>query len=305
VAYYLGIDGGGSKTKCVIGDETTILGSAAAGPSNITRIGEARARESLQQAIREACVAAKITPEQITSACFGAAGAARKEVAGAMRKFAAELIPGKIQIVGDMEIALQAAFSEGPGVIVIAGTGSIAFGRNQQGETMRAGGWGYAISDEGSAHWIGRQAVIALLRSADEVQENAANTSALLTELKRIWNVTSLEQLASAANATSDFADLFPAVVSAAGASDELAQRILQQATAELARLALIVVKKLFPEKISSTPMAMVGGVFRHSHKMQESFTALVSAENLNVALQREIVEPVNGALQLARRAAK
>jgi glucosamine kinase len=300
VAYYLGIDGGGSKTKCIAGADTTILGSAVTGPSNITRVGEARARESIHQAITQACAAAKITPQQIVSACIGAAGAARKEVAEAVRKFAAELIPGKIKIVGDMEIALQAAFGIGPGVIVIAGTGSIAFGRNEQGQTARAGGWGYAISDEGSAHWIARQAVIALLRAADEANGFPTN-SALLQELKRASNVNSLEQLASAANATQDFAGLFPAVVNAAEGSDQQARQILQQAASELARLAQIVMRKLYPAKNSSVSMAMVGGVFRHALKVRESFAAQVYSENTNVVLNREVIEPIQGALQLAR----
>jgi glucosamine kinase len=312
VAYYLGIDGGGSKTKCVIGDETTTLASVIAGPSNITRIGEARARESLHQAILEACGAAKITPQQITGACIGAAGAARKEVAGAVRRFTSELIPGKIAVVGDMEIALHAAFGEGPGIIVIAGTGSIAFGRNSQGRTARAGGWGFAVSDEGSAHWIGCQAVMALLRAADEsddkpgIRRKSAGSPCstdfpLFQELKRVCNVDSLEQLASVANSTTDFAVLFPAIVSAADASDAVAQEVLQVAGAELARLAQLVARKLFQATDSPVPMAMVGGVFRHASRVRESFITLIGGQNSNVVLNREVVEPVLGALQLAR----
>ena len=72
------------------------------------------------------------------------------------RDIVAEILPTPIEVVGDMLIALEAAFDSGPGVIVIAGTGSIAYGRNRQGTTVRAGGWGFAIGDEGSAHWIGR-----------------------------------------------------------------------------------------------------------------------------------------------------
>ncbi len=155
MAYYLGIDGGGSKTICVVGDESSLLATVTAGGSNITRVGEAGARETLQQAIREACLAAKINPQQVLRACIGAAGAGREEIASTVRKIVAEIIPGEIEVVGDMEIALAAAFGKGPGVIVIAGTGSIVFGRDAQGKVARAGGWGFAISDEGSAHWIG------------------------------------------------------------------------------------------------------------------------------------------------------
>ena len=168
MAYYLGIDGGGSKTTCAVGDETSLLAMAVAGPSNITRVGEVRARESLHQAIRQACAEAKIDPRQLSRACVGAAGAGRKEIASVVRKIVAEVIPGAVEVVGDMQIALQAALGTGPGVIVIAGTGSIAYGRDAQGKTARAGGWGFAISDEGSAHWIGRAAVGSVLRAVDE-----------------------------------------------------------------------------------------------------------------------------------------
>ena len=211
MAYYLGIDGGGSKTTCVVGDESSLLAAVTSGGSNITRVGEAGAREALQQAIREACLAARINPQQVFCTCIGAAGAGRAEIASTVRKIVAEIIPGEIEVVGDMEIALAAAFGKGPGVIVIAGTGSIVFGRDAQGKVARAGGWGFAISDEGSAHWIGLAAARAVLRAADEVGEDQAERDRswparrLFSELKMAWSLDSLPQLARAANARPGF----------------------------------------------------------------------------------------------------
>ena len=161
VAIYLGIDGGGSKTSCLIGDETSVLGTGTGGASNVVRVGEAQARESLASAIRQACTVANLNPSQISSVCVGLAGAARTEISELVKRIVSELVPGKVKVVGDNVIALEAAFGGGPGVIVIAGTGSIAYGRNREGQTARAGGWGFAISDEGSGHWIGRTAVAA------------------------------------------------------------------------------------------------------------------------------------------------
>ena len=157
--YYLGIDGGGTKTTCAVGDETQLLATAIAGPSNIVRVGETQTRESLQQSVRQACAAAGISAAQVSRSCVGGSGAARPELASIVRGILAEILSSPIDVVGDMQIALEAAFDNGPGVIVIAGTGSIAFGRDRQGKTIRAGGWGFAIGDEGSAHWIGRSAV--------------------------------------------------------------------------------------------------------------------------------------------------
>jgi glucosamine kinase len=316
VAYYLGIDGGGSKTTCVVGDDTSLLATATTGPSNVTRVGEERARESMHTAIHQACAAAKIAPEQLRRSCIGAAGAGREEIAGVVRRIVAEVIPQGVEVVGDMQIALQAAFGAGPGVIVIAGTGSIAYGRNAQGRSARAGGWGFAISDEGSAHWIGRRAVVALLRAADSnlveqnlvdpnlVEQSSPALSGLRREIQAAWNLESLEKLARTANSNPDFAALLPAVAAAAEAGDDLAQQVLIQAAEELARLADLVLRRLFPEQTagSAVSMAMAGGVFRHVSMVRERFFNLVRTAHSQVALNDEVVEPVQGALQMARR---
>ena len=305
MAYFLGIDGGGSKTTCAVGDEVSLLATVTAGPSNITRVGEARARESLQAAIGQACAAAGIEPRQLQRACIGAAGAGRKEIAGVVHQIVAAIIPAEIRVVGDMAIALEAAFGPGPGVIVIAGTGSIAYGRDAHGATARAGGWGFAISDEGSAHWIGRTAIATLLRAADQADENSqgAQPSLLFRELQAAWKLDSLEQLARTANSTSDFAALLPVVLAAAENGDAVAQQVLRQAAAELARLAKIIVHRLFSDSaVSAVPMAMAGGVFRHALKVRELFYNDVRAAHSNVVLKGDVIEPVHGALQMARR---
>lgn len=302
MAYYLGIDGGGSKTTCVVGDESSVLAIAVSGPSNITRVGEARARESLHEAIRQACAAAKIDSRQLKRACIGAAGAGRKEIASIVHKMVAEVISAGIEVVGDMEIALQAALGDEPGVIVIAGTGSIAYGRDAHGKIARAGGWGFAVSDEGSAHWIGREAVAAVLRAADRSSaDQNAQESSLFCELREIWKLDSLEQLARTANSNPDFAALLPGVLNAANRGDAIAQNILTQAGRELAQLAVSVLQRLFPERDGAVPMAMVGGVFRHAPMIRELFYNEVSRVYPQIVLNPKVVEPVHGALQMAR----
>jgi N-acetylglucosamine kinase-like BadF-type ATPase len=310
VAYYLGIDGGGSKTTCAVGDEVSILGSAVTGPSNIIRVGEVRARESLHQAIRQACAAAKIDPRQLHRACVGVAGVASEDVANAVRKLIAEVIPAEIEVVGDMQIALQAALGAEPGVVVIAGTGSIAYGRDAQGKTARAGGWGFAISDEGSAHWIGRTAVSSLLRAADVSGDDrvARYVSPLFREVKSIWKVESVDQVARTANTNPDFAILLPAVVTAADAGDEVARKVLIQAGGELADLAAIVVRLLFPVGIlcdrGAIPLALVGGVFRYARLARETFCDALSKLDPRLQVNPKVIEPVAGALQIARKLA-
>jgi N-acetylglucosamine kinase-like BadF-type ATPase len=310
VAYFLGVDGGGSKTSCAVGDEASLLATVTAGPSNITRVGADRAREALHRVIREACAAAQIDPRQVERACIGVAGVGREEIAETIRKFIAEIIPGEIEVMGDMQIALAAAFGADPGVVVIAGTGSIAYGRNAQGRAARAGGWGFAISDEGSAHWIGRAAVSSLLRALDQETdpgkdtEGSAETLPLLREMKAVWNLHSLDEFLRTANSKLDFAALFPAILHTAEAGDALARRVLTQAGGELAQLAAIVVRRLFAEGNSSVgriPLAMAGGVFRHSTLVREVFGREVRKLDSRVEIGGQVIDPVNGALWMAR----
>lgn len=310
MAYYLGIDGGGSKTSCAVGDDSSLLAVVTAGPSNIIRVGEERARESVRQAVRDACAAAKINPTQVERACIGVAGAGREEIESAIRKITAEVISGKIEVVGDMQIALEAALGPGPGVIVIAGTGSIAYGRDRQGRTARAGGWGFAISDEGSAHWIGRTTVSNLLRAIDKTRDQEKDNQVptevlpLFHKLKAAWKLDSLNEFLRAANSGPDFAALFPAILSAADCGDALATRVLEQAGRELAQLAGIVVRRLFPGQ-TDIPLAMAGGVFRHAALVREMFCNEVSEVDSGLRVNTEIVEPVLGALQMARAAGR
>ena len=310
MAYYLGVDGGGSKTMCAVGDESSLLATVTAGPSNITRVGPTRARQALHVAIRQACAHAKIAPQQVQRACIGVAGAGREEIAGVVRKIVAEMIAGEIDVVGDMQIALAAAFGAGPGVIVVAGTGSIAYGRDGQGRTARAGGWGFAISDEGSAHWIGRSALSALLRTIDRGSDQSKDaratveTTPLFREMAAAWELHSLDELVRAANSNFDFAKLFPAILTAAEAGDALAPPVLAQAGRELAQLAGIVVRRLFPEDNGGLPglsLAMAGGVFRHSSGVRECFGHEVRKLEPHLELNSQVVEPVAGALQMAR----
>jgi glucosamine kinase len=300
VAIYLGIDGGGSKTSCLIGDETTVLGTGTAGGSNLIRAGEAQARESLASALRQACTVANLKPAQITRACVGLAGAARPEISELARQIVSELVPGEIQIVGDMVIALEAAFGSGPGVIVIAGTGSIAYGRNREGQIARAGGWGFAISDEGSGHWIGRAAAAAALRGWDE---NNGETVPLLDSLIKSWRLETREQLVLAANATPslDFAALFPSVLALADSGDRVSCDVLTQAGGQLANLAGIVVRRLFTNS-GPVPVAMSGGVFASSALVRQVFYNGLHSGHPDVVLNPNVIEPVRGALELARK---
>jgi glucosamine kinase len=301
VEYFLGIDGGGSKTSCVVGDENSVLGNGVSGASNIIRAGEQSARHALHEAIRQSCAAAKIDPSQIKRTCAGLAGAGRPEVSETAQHLIAEIIPGEIEIIGDMEIALEAAFGNDAGVLVTSGTGSIAYGRNASGQTARAGGWGFAISDEGSGYWIGKKAVAIAVREGEQTQDTC-----LLKAIAKFWGANSHEQVVMKANATPapDFAVLFPVVLQAAEKQNKQAREVLNEAAKELVVLAEDVINQIFPDT-DSVPVAMSGGVFAHSSQVREVFYNRLSKERRNVRLIEDVIEPVQGALQRARRNAR
>ena len=302
--HYLGIDGGGTKTTCAVGDENRLIAAATSGPSNVVRVGEAQARESLHRVVQQACAASGITTQQVMHTCIGGSGAARPELAAIVRGILAEILPTPIDVVGDMEIALQAAFDDAPGVIVIAGTGSIAYGRDKMGKTLRAGGWGFEIGDEGSAHWIGRAAVSAVLWASDRDGDDKVASSPLAKGLFKAWGVSSLSDLARAANSVPgpDFAVLFRAV---AASEDELAREVLGKAGRELADVAAVVIRRLFCEDDQgSVPVAMIGGVFRHAALVREAFYNELQTVAPDARVMPQVVEPVEGALRMARKAA-
>ncbi len=310
MAYYLGIDGGGTKTRCVLGGENSVLAQAVCGGSNVVRLGEARAREALHAAIRQVCAAARISPHEICAICIGASGAGREEIAGKIRAMVIELDPqlssARIQVVGDTVIALEAAFGSGPGVITIAGTGSIALGRDAEGHTARAGGWGFAVSDEGSGQWIGRQAVSAVLRARDQQQEMAPAVGALAAGILEAWNLPDFEALVVFANSTPapEFPRLFPVVLRAAEQGDRVAGELLVRAGTELAALAAMVLTRIAPRP-PYVPVATTGSVFRQSAEVRRVFYNQLNKSYPGIELREDLVDPVMGALALARAAGR
>jgi N-acetylglucosamine kinase-like BadF-type ATPase len=304
MAYYLGIDGGGTKTRCLLADETTVLATSMTGGCSVIRQGEEQAREALHTAICQVCATAKVSPDRIRATCVGVTGAARPEIAAKIRGIVAELIPGaaltKIEIVGDTLIALEAAFGAAAGIITIAGTGSIAYGRNAAGSTARAGGWGFAISDEGSGLWIGRRAIGALLRAHDQGRQ-----STLGGMIFQAWRINSMDELVQQANSTPppDFPRLFAAVLKAASDGDTVAGDLLTEAGTKLADLVAIVIRRLASDATGNIPpVATTGSVFRQSPDVRRVFYNRLRADFPGIDVRQDIADPVDGALARARR---
>lgn len=234
---YLGIDGGGSKTTFLLVDEYyNEICHIQTGPSNQVSVGAEAAREAVARGISQ-------LTEQPNIVCGGFAGAGRPESVAFYRELLQSLIPGaQVIIESDAFIASIGAIGIDPGVLLIAGTGSIVIGRDKDRSIFRVGGWGPHFGDEGSGFWIGREAVRAALRSIDtrDPAEEFANRVAAHLGLKSISDVVGA--WARGDVGVPEIAGLFPDVASTYPA--EPAKQILTEAASHLRSLVEIACKR-------------------------------------------------------------
>ena len=234
--YVLGLDGGGTKTECVLMDESRrVVTSSRGGPSNPMRVGFGGALAAVCEAARTAIASAKISTEAVVSLCAGLAGTAYPESGRKMRLLLEEEFPGKlVRVCTDMELTLE-AIGDGAAIVLIAGTGSAAVGRDAQGHTARVGGHGYLLGDEGSAYHVGQRAVLDALRHFERTGADTPMGKKILSDI----GATAWADLQSRAYAAPDevFPRLFPTVLQAADAGDARAHSLLDDCAAALAEL--------------------------------------------------------------------
>ena len=268
---YLGVDGGQSATKVAIGDENgRVLGRGTAGPCN--HVGAEQGRAKLEGAIRvsvtEALQQADLEADDFhfRGACCGMSGGPADKK-GILRKL---LDAEQIEVTTDAHIALWGGTAGRPGVVVIAGTGSIALAEDARGETARAGGWGYVFGDEGGGFDLVRRA----LRAALKAEEGWGPETSLRRKLLKACNAPSANDLMHWFYTDEwprpRIAALAPLANEAAEEGDAEAQRILGEAGKALAELALAVKLQLFPAP-QRPPVVMVGGLFQ-SPGLRERF---------------------------------
>lgn len=297
---FLGVDGGQSGTTALIGDESgRVLGVGRAGPCNHARAGQGRDRflAALRGSVDAASREAGLREIVFESASFGFSGgpadkdALTREVVQA-RQYA---------ITHDAAIALTGATAGEPGVIAIAGTGSIAFGRNARGKTARAGGWGFIFGDEGSAFDLVRQALRAVMRHAEGWGPATSLTDLLLSATESANAEDLLHRFYSDEFPRDRVASLAPLVDGAAASADAIAQEILKSAAQALAALAGTVRAQLF-DPTEPVTASFSGGVFR-SPALLERFRLIVQLDDSTKVISPRF-SPAAGALIAAYRAA-
>lgn len=302
MAYYLGLDAGGTTTRCAVGDETRILAEARSGSIKHMRVGPTQAAENLRSVVAEALRKAGLRSDQIAASCVGIAGSRIPSVVAWVKQELASLATGTIDICGDEVIALDDAFHGDAGVLIVAGTGSNAIARTISGHVVNAGGWGPALGDEGSGYWIGHAALAEACRAYDRGQP-----SMLLERIAAFWKVPGLGELVAQANQTPapDFSLLAPLVSECAEAGDEVATTTLLEAGRHLAEFALLAHRKaraLDPE--APTPaFSFTGSVVENIPMVREAMIDHLRQALPTAVIAQEAANPLLGALWRARQA--
>lgn len=298
--YLLGIDGGGTRTTACLADEhAKVLARVQTGPSNPLKVGWADAQQELLRALRQSCRQAHIRPKRMEAVCIGLAGTSSPTARQRLLRWLRKAVPARAYILTtDADLALAAAVGTEPGIVVIAGTGSIAYGRDPQGRMMYCGGWGSLFDDAGSGYDLGRKAVRSALRHLD----GRGKATGLTASLRREFGLDNLRDAVTLPFAPQDVAALFPILLREAERGDAVARQLCHQAGGDLADLALALVKR-FGWKRQAVRIYCAGGIFRASLLVLRSFARKVrsGAPNAQISLLRR--EPVEGALYLALQA--
>ncbi len=309
----LGVDAGGTRTRAVVA-LGGLRGIGEAGPANWTTLGADRCVAAISEAVARALEAAAIETERLAAACVAVAGYYPPWHAVAARSALLSVLPGvPLRLEPDLVAAWAGATGGRPGIVLVAGTGAVAYGRDAAGQAARAGGWGPRFGDEGSGYWIGIEALRAVARAldgrgaatalsatiggsgADGMKEDATSppkeAAAMLEERLRVvyrddW---SREQVAS----------LAPQVMRAAAAGDGVAGVIVERAAAELGALVLAVARKLGGSTVEET-VATVGGVFDAGPLVRQPLERWLAAMLPNARWVEPLGPPVEGALRLA-----
>ena len=297
----LGVDGGGTKTRAVIVDAAqAVLGEGTAGPSNPLRVGLAAAASAVRDAVERACSAARVRRSDIVAAQLGLAGVRRRDLRERMREALSGLGINPLEISTDADIALFGATDGKPGVVIIAGTGSICCGLNARGQRACAGGWGPLAGDEGAGSWIARRALQSVARAADGRGEPTALAEAACD----YFNVATPDDIALAIYSPSMtnqvIAGFARRVIEAAEGGDGVSREIIEDGGTELGELASAVIRSLRMGR-EKFQVGYVGGVFSAGELILAPLRARVESAAPKSYLAPPLLPPAEAAARMAR----
>ena len=299
--FFLALDAGGTKTDYVLADETRELARVRTGTIKRMRVDAGTACRNLESALAELSARTGISMKSVTRTCVGTAGETVPLVKDWLREAISARVGGGLLILGDVEIALDAAFPGQAGVLVLAGTGSNVVGRTSAGELISAGGWGPALADQGSGHIIGLESLRAIFLAKDEERETL-----LLSAVLEFWQLSSLDHLVEYANSlpAPDFSTLTGVVLNCAELGDEIALAVLRKQGDDLAYLVRLVIRRLVrasSERGWTPPIAFAGSILENVPPVRDALIAAVQREFPGVRAPEKGVDPIDGALWRAR----
>jgi glucosamine kinase len=315
--FYLAIDAGGTKTDYLLADETRELARVRSATIKRLRVDADTAARTLDEALAQLSALGGISLRDITRTCIGTAGESVPLVANWLREAFAARVSGDLLLLGDVEIALDAAFPGQPGILVLAGTGSNVAGRAPSGTITTAGGWGPALADQGSGHRIGSEALRAVFLAIDEQAEQDEQAKSdshhtnhfpttLLLAILEFWNLPSIDSLIEYANATPapDVSRLTALVLTAAQNGDPVAQSVLRHEGEELAHLVHLVIlrlQRLAPDPNWVPPVAFAGSIMEKVTPLRDALLASLRTHHPILQALPGVVDPIAGALWRAR----
>ena len=304
----IGIDGGGSKTEAclarvdVASDPRTpkVLGRTSSGPCNPQTVGFQTTFSVLDSTISTLFADARLERRPVAAACLALAGTGRVSESQRVRDWAETAgIADKLAIVHDAEPLLAAGTPEGVGVTLVAGTGSFAYGRGPDGQTQRAGGYGYLFGDEGGGYWIARQALVQITRAWDGRGPTTQLTDVICRQLDVSQPEALVPRILQDYSSPSQLACLAEAVLECAQAGDDVAEAVVQQAGRELAELVLTVVRQLDMPR-PTIPLALAGSLLIHAPTLKQALIQRLESAGPTFKPISTVEHPVLGALQLA-----
>lgn len=305
--HFLGVDAGGTKTTFVLGDESRELGRVRAGTIKRMKADAATTEANLESALAELEAKTGVPARSITRCCIGTAGETVPLVVNWLHEAFARHVGGELKIVGDVEIALDSAFFGGRGVLVLAGTGSNVAGRAASGKIVTAGGWGPALADQGSGHFLGLEGLRRGFLAIDQQRPTR-----LLGDARAFWKLNSLGELIEFGNANPapEYSRLAPLVVAAAEQGDPVAKEVVTQGGTDLAMLASLVIEHIRElEANSGAPfvapaVAVAGSILERAAPVRDALVAELQRRYTGIQVLEAPADPPAGALWAARQPA-
>ncbi len=298
----VGVDGGGSRTRVVLADANgTVLARVEGGASALRPGQEGVAADIIKALIGEALAQAERTETRPAVCVVGVAGAGQERAAQALwAALAQRRIADDVSVQADATIAMDDAFGDSAGVLLIAGTGSVAFSRGPDGKLERCGGWGPNVGDEGSAAWLGKRALSVITAAHDGREPETALTGAVLTALE----LESLEDLIPwAANATPGaLAQLAPVVMQVAAGGDLRANALISFCVEDLALHVRTLARRCFTDERAAIPVAFAGGLLSRGSLVRKRLEQRLKSAVPGAAVKSEEVDAARGAIRRARR---